>query len=63
MALDHWLVMDLFFVFTMLSNEFEYLTLYLNLKQILKHCIVLKVMPFLSEAENRLKRLLQVSTI
>ena len=63
MALDHWLVMDLFFVFTMLSNEFECLTLYLTPKEILKHCIALKVMSFLSKAEKGLKRLLQVSTI
>lgn len=55
--------MDLFFVFTMLSNEFECLTLYLTPKEILKHCIALKVMSFLSKAEKGLKRLLQVSTI
>ena len=55
--------MDLFFVFTMLSNELECLTLNLTPSKILKHCVVLKVMSFLSEAEKALKRLLQVLTI
>ena len=58
-----WLVIDLFFVFTMLSNEFECLTLNLTPNEILKDCIVLKVMSFLSEAEKGLERLLQVSII
>ena len=47
----------------MLSNEFECLTLNLTPNEILKDCIVLKVMSFLSEAEKGLKRLLQVSII
>ena len=55
--------MDLFFVFTMLANVCECLTLNLTPNEILKHCLELLVMSFQSEAEKGLKRLLQVSTI